>query len=204
MGVNMSGFMCVATPIRDEAYCLRDYLDNVFPLFDGIVTVIDDRTKDNSEDILNEAGAHTTKVSFTDFSQLGNTLLDECRSLGYKYAFILNPDERILPSIFDEIKQHVLKNDPRVDMYLLARRNWYDLEMTNERKDVFPDYQCKIVNLHTPGIKYVGKVHESIVGARKVVSLPTHLTTEHFNLYYYSTGEQDYEAKIEQYNKLAQ
>ena len=199
----MSKFMCVATPIRDEEYCLNEYLSNVVPLFDGVVTVVDDRTVDNSENILKERGVITEKVTFIDFAQLGNTLLDKCRALGYKYAFILNPDERILPNIFKDVKQYVLNNDPSVDVYLLARRNWYDLEMTNERKDVFPDYQCKIINLQSPTLEYVGKVHETIRGAKRILQLPTHLTTEHFNLYYYSTGDQDYEAKIAQYNDLA-
>ena len=199
----MNNFICAATPIRDEAYCLNKYLDLVSSMFDGIVAIIDDRTTDNSDDILNSYNAHITTVTFVDFAQMGNTLLRLCRELGYKYVFILNPDEYITKESFDEVVSF-LKNNPMYDMLHIARHNWYDLEMTNEKVEVFPDYQCKVIKLSNDNIHYVGRVHEVVVNASKVAVLPHNVCTHHFNLYYYKTGEQNYEEKIKQYNELSQ
>ena len=198
----MNEFMCVATPIRDEAYCLERYLDNVAPMFDGVVALLDNRTTDNSKDILVDRGATVEEVSFVDFAQMGNDLLNLCRSLGYVYAFILNPDEMITEDSSNSVIDY-LNDDPSCDMIHIARHNWYDLEMVEERKDVFPDYQCKVIKLDNKGIHYRGRVHEVVVGANKVAVLPHNVCTHHFNLYYYKTGDQDYEKKIEQYNKLS-
>ncbi len=199
----MSKFICAATPIRDEAYCLESYLSMVDKLFDGLVVVLDDRTVDNSEEMLNSAGALVYPTTFVDFGQMGNELLSRCRENGFEYAFILNPDEKILQHNFYNAVEFV-KQHPSVELFIMARHNWYDLEMTDERTDVFPDWQCKIVKLANPNIRYYGKVHETISGARRVLSMPINITAEHFNLYYYKTGQQNYEQKIEQYNRLAQ
>ena len=199
----MDRFICAATPVRDEAYCLDRYLDNVTQLFDGAVAVIDDRTVDESQDILERHRVHVSSVVFEDFGQIGNELLKKCRELGYQYALILNPDEMILPNVFIEVMEYI-KQKPEAELFLMARRNWYDLDMRDERAEVFPDWQCKIVKLSNPNIRYVGAVHESITGFKQAYRLPDYLTTEHFNLYYYKTGDQDYNKKIEQYNRLAQ
>lgn len=199
----MDKFICVGTPIRDEAYCLHDYLSNVKPLVGGVVCVIDSRTIDESEQILKEAGAIYKTVDFIDFAQIDNAVLDLAVESGFKYMIVLNPDERLRPEVFYNLMDFIHKY-PDADLIHTARHNWYDLEMTNERTEVFPDLQCKVIKLSNPTLRYVGKVHETVVGDGKRVVAPTDtIFTDHFNLYYYKTGEQNYEKKIEQYNKLA-
>lgn len=197
----MSKFICISTPIRDEAYCLRQYLANIIPLADGVVCILDDRTADDSENILIEHGVIYKTVTFTDFSQIGNIMLDVSADNGFEYAFVLNPDERIIPEVFYRLVSFV-KDNPNADVIYMARHNWYDLDMNKEREDVFPDMQPKILKLSNKKLRYVGKVHETITGTGKVIAAPFDICTHHFNLYYYKTGDQNYEKKIEQYNRL--
>ena len=198
----MVSSFCVGTPIRDEAYCLQEYLDNIKPLFDDVIAIVDDRTVDNSIEILEANGVNYKTIKFVDFGQMGNALMSFARELGIEFLFILNPDERIEPDIAIEVKDFI-GNNKNIDLFYMARKNWYDKEKTKERTDVFPDLQCKIVKVSNKSLKYAGKVHETIYGVSTSLVLPLHLFTDHFNLYYYSTGEQNYDKKIEQYNRLS-
>lgn len=169
------------SPIKNEAHCLSNCLDSVMPYVDESFLLIDDRTTDSSEDIALSYGCKTLRWKFENFAKFGNKLLSE--NIG-SWVFIMNGDEVILPEVGRSLRLLVEKAESQgIDAIYFARKHWYDLEMTNEKREWYPDFQCKFFKNNYPQVHYINYVHECVTGFRKPVQLKE-METHHFNCYW--------------------
>ena len=113
------------------------------------------------------------KENFADWK---NILNSHC--LG-DYIFQIDADEMISEYLVSNIKS-IIDNNPEVDLFYLPRINTvngitmehinkWKWNLDREGKINFPDYQGRI---HRSNLKWDGKVHEKIIGARYYSILP--------------------------------
>lgn len=112
-----------------------------------------------------------------DFALWKNKLNDYCTG---DYIFQLDADEVIDKFLIKNIKMIVLEN-PETELYYLPRTNIVDgiteehiknwgWVVDDKNRINFPDYQGR---LYKRGLKWVGEVHERVVGAKFYSLLPT-------------------------------
>jgi glycosyltransferase involved in cell wall biosynthesis len=120
-------------------------------------------------------------ISFTlmgDFASFKNNLKSNCTK---DYIFQIDADEYLSEELMLYIAE-ILELNPDIDLYVVPRINtvkgltsehinkwgWY----INENGWInYPDYQTRILK-NIPEIKWINKVHERLVGAKEIVSLP--------------------------------
>jgi len=176
------------------AYCIEKAWLSAKDYVDQILVGIDDKTTDNTEQWCKDHNVPYFHFHFKGFAPARNEVIDR---LNTTWVFTLDPDETILPSHGPAIRllcEHGEREG--VDSYYFVRHNWYDLEMTKERTDVYPDYHFR---LFKRTLRYNGLVHEQPADARKV-GFGAPLEIHHFNMYY-CTAE-DWKRKDALYARL--
>jgi glycosyltransferase involved in cell wall biosynthesis len=113
-----------------------------------------------------------------DFASFKNNLKSYCSK---DYIFQIDADEYLSEELISYLPE-ILEMNPTVELYAVPRINTVE-GLTQEhinkwrwRVDEkgwvnYPDYQTRILK-NIPEIKWINKVHERLVGARTIVSLP--------------------------------
>lgn len=112
-----------------------------------------------------------------DFAEHKNFLNGKCSG---EYIFQIDADETLHPSLLENL--HEIINANEVDMYAVPRINIVngltdeDIKRWNWRVNekgwvMFPDYQTRLYK-NESHIRWVGKVHEQIVGFKSFSPLP--------------------------------
>jgi len=113
-----------------------------------------------------------------DFASFKNHLKSKCTR---DYIFQIDADEYLSEELILSLPE-ILEMNPEVELYAVPRINtvegltqehiqkwgWY---VNNNGWVNYPDYQTRILK-NIPEIKWINKVHERLVGAKVIVSLP--------------------------------
>jgi hypothetical protein len=137
-----------------------------------------------------------------DFASFKNNLKNYCTK---DYIFQIDADENLSQDLILNLSE-ILELNPEIELFAVPRINtvkgltsehinkwgWY----INEKGWInYPDYQTRILK-NIPEIKWINKVHERLVGAKIIVSLP-----EGYDLIHFKTIERQ-EKQNEYYNTL--
>jgi glycosyltransferase involved in cell wall biosynthesis len=183
---------------RDEEYCVEDMLKSVLPYVEASYVLVDDRSRDRTEEILLDYGCIVAKFSFENFGKTNNTLLKWVNDRG-DWRLFLPPDELIMGDFGEKMVSVVESlHHTDIDGVHYPRKNWLDLEMT-EHNGVYPDWQLRLCRLDFPRIHYVNYVHEIPIGLRKTIHVNE--DTHHFCLYWKDKFNKT-EEKIDLYRLL--
>jgi hypothetical protein len=115
-------------------------------------------------------------VFVNDFSIWKNKLNDYCSG---DYILQLDADEMITEELIKMLPA-ILESNPEVDLFVLPRINTVDgiteehinkwgWKQDEQGRINFPDWQGR---LYRKGLKWYGKVHEKIIGAKKYSIMP--------------------------------
>jgi glycosyltransferase involved in cell wall biosynthesis len=137
-----------------------------------------------------------------NFAQFKNNLKNYCTK---DYIFQIDADENLSQDLILHLPE-ILELNPEVELYAVPRINTVEgltqehiqkwRWSVNENGWVnYPDYQTRILK-NIPEIKWINKVHERLVGAKIIVSLP-----EGYDLIHSKTIERQ-EKQNEYYNTL--
>jgi len=181
-----------AITVSDELEEIKTLLD-ILLIYkrdeDEIVILLDDTKTNNVKDYLlfhpyNTANKPTSKTFFTlylasftrHFAEWKNCLNDSCTG---DYIFNIDADEYPSKTLIQNI--HLLiESNLEVDLFYVPRINTvkgitkehlqkWGWNMDAEGRINYPDYQGRI---YRRGLKWQGKVHEQIVGAKTFTYLP--------------------------------
>lgn len=189
--------------VKDEEHCIEIMLDTVLPYVDESYILIDDRTTDNTKEIVEARGCHTKLFKFENFAKTKNTLLQWVNDKT-DWLIGIAPDETIDPG-FGEMLQMILPKlqDSTVDQVRFPRRHWEDLEKTKEytEKNWYPDWQSRLLRADFPRIHLIRYVHEIVQGTRKTLQIKD-FDIHHFNLYWKPRVDYNWKEMEKFYNEL--
>ena len=191
--------------VKNEAHCIQRMFDAVLPWVDDSYELIDDTTKDDTEDICKKNGVATKKFTFINFGKAWNTVLNDLQGKTDWILFIA-PDETITEDFGKSIRKIVDNvNSTEVDGAWFSRRHWEDLDMQIEytKQNWYPDWQLRLVRADYPRIHAVHYVHEVMVGFRGQVYVKG-FDLHHFNMYYKPRIDYNFDAMNKLYAHLAQ
>ncbi|MEA3497425.1 MAG: hypothetical protein U9R16_00065 [Campylobacterota bacterium] len=189
--------------VKDEAHCIDTMLDSILPYVDDSYIMVDDRTTDNTKEIVEDRGCHTKMFTFSNFSKTKNTLL---KWVTDKTDWIIGiaPDETIRSDFGEMLRTLVDKLElSTYDCVRFPRRHWKDLEMKNEYtcQHWYPDFQARLLRADYPRIHMINYVHEIVQGVRKTLQV-NDFDIHHFNIYYKARINYDWGAMNKLYNEL--
>jgi glycosyltransferase involved in cell wall biosynthesis len=113
-----------------------------------------------------------------DFATFKNNIKGYCKN---DYICFIDADETLSPLLLDSMHD-IISDNPETELYFLPRVNTVS-GITQEHIDKWgwrldqlgrvnwPDYQGRVVK-NLEGIKWEGKVHEKIIGARLLTPFP--------------------------------
>lgn len=175
-----------AITVCNEAQEFRRLLNFLVPNIreEDEIVVLQDTSKASKEvnrvfiDFADYIENRMTCIFPGNFADWKNMLNDHCHG---DFIFQLDADEFMDPETIGEIPV-ILEMNPEVDLYWIPRVNTVeglteeDIQKwhwrVNEQGWVnWPDYQGRIYR-NSPGIRWEGKVHEKIVGAKLYAYLP--------------------------------
>lgn len=191
-----------ATLVRDEEHCIENMLKTVLPHVEESYVMIDDRTTDNTEEILRDYGCHVKHAKFENFAKFGNTLRLWIQGKSDWYIGIAADETitddfgRMLPKLIEEV------HPTEIDVVGFCRRHWSDLEMKKEytAQNWYPDWQYRLIRNDYPRIHLINYVHEWLVGDRKRVQLKADI--HHFNMYWKPRINYNFAEMNKLYNEL--
>lgn len=131
---------------------LRRYLPIYRYLFDG-ACVIDTGSTDGTYGALQDQDCIFKTIAWTNYSVARNASLALAEANGYDYAFVIDPDEAILPDRIEPLRALL---DGSV--YTLPRFEFIQDER-HINSNLYPDLHVRIIPLHQ-GIEYRGVIHE--------------------------------------------
>lgn len=189
--------------VKDEAHCIDIMLDSVLPYVDESYILIDDRTTDNTKEIVESRGCITKEFKFENFAKTKNTLL---KWVNDKTDWIIGiaPDETIDPGFGKMLRVLVDKaQNTNIDQVRFPRRHWEDLEKTKEytKQNWYPDWQSRLLRADFPRIHMVRYVHEIVQGVRGTLQIKD-FDIHHFNLYWKPRVDYDWDKMNELYEEL--
>lgn len=176
-----------AVTTHNEGQYIQTLLDQLVPYCaesgDEIVVVDDHSTDELTISLLNTYSVDNTIRLFHhelngDFAGHKNYLTEQC--LG-DYIFQIDADETLHPNLLTYLHD-IVDNNQNVDLFFLPRvnivngltdediRRW-GWQVNEKGWVMFPDYQTRLYRNHVD-IRWEGKVHERIVGAKVTAPLP--------------------------------
>jgi glycosyltransferase involved in cell wall biosynthesis len=113
-----------------------------------------------------------------DFASFKNNLKEHCSK---DYIFFIDADEYLSDQLIENLSE-VLELNPEIELYALPRINTVEGLTQNHIQQWrwhvnedgwvnYPDYQTRLIK-NLPEIKWVGKVHERLVGSKINIALP--------------------------------
>ncbi len=175
-------------------HCIEKAWQSAKDYVDEIMVGIDDKNNDNTEQWCKDHNVPHFFFKFNGFGPSRNQVIDKLKT---DWVLTLDPDETILPA-HGPVMRHLCEvgDEKKVDAYYFVRHNWYDLEMTRERMDVYPDYH---IRLFSNRLRYHTLVHEQ-PGPINVKAFGDPVEIHHFNMYYCTSD--DWKRKNELYDAL--
>ena len=148
--------------VKDDETLLKECLDKIKDAVDEIVIVIDNRTKDRSEEIAKQYGAKVIKAEWHDsFAEHRNIAIDN--STG-DWILCLDADEELEPRLKESLRS-LIETD-KYDAYRFPRRNL----ITGK----YPDYQTRLFRRGSG--RWVRRVHEVLnIPPERVCTINLHI-----------------------------
>lgn len=199
----MTPLISFAITTKNEGEYIRTLFNQLVPYCKDTgneIVVLDDYSDDElTKDVLMEtlakAGAVGSNLRFKlsyhhlhgDFAQHKNYLNEMCSG---KYIFQIDADETLHETLLESLESLVTLNNT-IDMFLIPRVNIvngltdedikrWGWQVNNKGHVMWPDFQTRLFRRH-PDIKWMGKVHERIVGYKTMAPLPAE---EEWSLYH--------------------
>jgi len=189
--------------VKDEAHCINNMLDTVLPFVDESYIMIDDRTTDNTKELVEARGCNTMLFKFNNFAKTKNTLLNWVNDKT-DWLIGIAPDETISDGFGLMLRELIDKiHNTDIDCVRFPRRHWEDLAMNKEytEKKWYPDLQSRLLRADFPRIHLVRYVHEIVKGNRKTIE-DMRFDINHFNLYWKSIVKYDWGKMNKLYEEL--
>lgn len=175
-------------------HCIEKSWLSVKDHVDQIMVGIDDKNTDNTEQWCKDHNVPYFFFKFKDFASSRNEVISRLKT---EWILTLDPDETINPEHAPLMKALCKSgNRQKIDAYYFVRHNWFDLEMTKERMDVYPDHH---IRLFSKRLSYQGMVHEQ-PGPIHIKALGSPIEINHFNMYYCT--HEDWNRKNTLYEQL--
>jgi len=147
---------------------------------DEIIVAIDEKTSDNTRDVLKEFGiTNTFEFQFTNFIDLFNTIMPKFHG---DWIFGLDADEDIATLEAVKIRNILLNTSDKIDMYYFPRYHWLDYKKTEQWTAAYPDYQRRLFRKNIPGLSLSLPVHGIPVGSKNSKLIPENIHINHYNL----------------------
>lgn len=164
--------------VQNEETNVKDTLENIKQVIqvygenESELVIIDGGSIDGTVEICKQYTDNVYYKRFNgDFSEQKNFATSKTRG---KWVFNIDADEKISFILMNNLKELLLKNAytdliyvPRINKVSgitqehIQKWNW----KIDADKDInWPDYQSRIWKGHKPGLKWEGKVHETIKG----------------------------------------
>jgi len=139
----------------------REYVDEV-------VLILDKECSYDLEELCKKYIDRIYREEFIDFSQMKNKAIEYSSK---DWILFLDPDEYLEPELLYSLKE--LTNQFQYDGYLIPRKN-YEKDSSNNVYELakYPDYQLRLFKRHC---RYVGKVHETLIGGNNQKILDKHI-----------------------------
>lgn len=175
------------TFMKNEDHCVDGMLDCILPHVDASYVLMDDRSTDNTRDILEARGVNVKVAKFENFAKFKNTLFAwiQEETCGNCWMLGLAPDERVDDNFMLKVKDAVESmHSTEVDGVRISRRHWKDIDMValaDQDSSWYPDWQTRLLRVDYPRIHSTRYVHEIIQGLRQTVMLKD-IDVHHFNL----------------------
>jgi glycosyltransferase involved in cell wall biosynthesis len=190
--------------VKDEEHCIKTMLDTVQPYVDESYVLIDDKTKDKTEEIARSLGCKIKYYKFENFGKTWNTLLHWIKEKS-DWTILIAPDECITAD-FGEMLTPLLAeiHESKVDGVWFPRRHWEDLEMQKEytKQNWYPDWQLRLLRNDFPRIHLIHYVHEWPMGLREQIRIEKDI--HHFNMYWKPRMDYNFEKMNQLYSRLQQ
>lgn len=175
--------------VKDEEEQLPNLFETWWSFMDEIVVVVDDSTKDQTEEV---AKRYTNKV----YRKKLNDSFSEMRNFSYEKAtkewiLQLDPDE----SMPDFINLRRMAEDPRIDGYIFIVKN-------HQKDGVYTGSEAIRFFRNKPGFRLTGLVHEGFdesIKRHKLKIVQAPLAINHFG---YLKGDERVEEKLQLYERL--
>lgn len=185
--------LVIASNIYQEIDQLPDWFDNMKPLADGGILIVDSGSTDGSIEYCKKQGAVVIVDDIIRREGYGpaRTHLRELSKQHFPKAHWMcyfDADERINPEEYHQMR--FLKDNliPAYDVIALPRIDWIDLERSAMAKDwkIYPDWQARMARLPAP-ISYARRLHEQVQNFRAIYN---HLTNPKINHFHRSAGQE--------------
>lgn len=187
----MSRLTCTIMALNSARW-IDKALDSVLGRgFDRVLVGLDTATTDDTQRIIESYMSRYPELDLTHctvdldvgYSPVINAVIEEADG---DWNFRFDSDEVIEPHQIGEIRKLAIEGDrDGVDVWGIARRNWFDFARTRH-DDAYPDWQYRLKRRH---VKYTWRVHESFRGSRRTERVALdRLEIHHFN-YAYRTAE---------------
>lgn len=159
---------------KNEARHIGDCLRSV-QWADAII-LEDSFSQDKTVEIAKELGAEIFQHEFVNFAAARNRALKNAASLGMKWVFFVDADERVTPELAEEIQLVVKKREfagwwvPRYNVmwgHIMQGGGWY------------PDYQLRLLRVDAAQYDPERQVHETVILNGEAGYLREHLV--HYN-----------------------
>jgi len=183
----------IASNMYQEIEQLPEWFDNVIPIADGGILIVDTGSTDGSIQYASERGAVVIVDSIIRREGYGparNHLRSESKVHfpDAHWCMYIDADERIDPEEYHQLrflKDYLIEE---WDVIAFPRIDWLDKERTAMAKDwkVNADWQARMTRLHNP-ISYVRILHEQITGHKAIY---TDLKTPKINHFHRSTTQE--------------
>lgn len=152
----------VLVPTRNEERDLPECLESV--RWADEIVVVDSESTDRTQAIATERGARVIVRPFDDFSSQKNWALPQ---LSHDWVLWLDADERADALLARSVTG--LPHEPSADAYAIERRNHF-LGHRIRHSGWQNDHVVRL--FRKDGVRFVGPVHEELVGLGRVEKLP--------------------------------
>ena len=185
--------LTIASNMFQEIDQLPEWFDNMRPLADGGILIVDSGSTDGSIEYCKKQGAVVIVDDIIQREGYGpaRTHLREMSKKHFPkshWMAYFDADERI--DLEERHQLRFLKDYliPAYDVIALPRIDWVDLERSAMAKDwkIYPDWQARMTRLQTP-IHYARMLHEQVQNVRAIYS---HLTNPKINHFHRSAGQE--------------
>jgi glycosyltransferase involved in cell wall biosynthesis len=162
---------------------LKQLSNNINLSYDEIVIQLDNKATQEVKDVVNKyyLKAPIICIEFPldkDFASFKNNLKNHCTK---NYIFFIDADEYLSDELIQNLPE-ILELNPDIELYGVARINTvsgltqehiqkWGWNINNEGWVNHPDTQWRICK-NIPEIKWVNKVHERLIGAKTIATLP--------------------------------
>lgn len=183
----------IASNIFNEIEQLPAWFENIMPLADGGILIVDTGSTDGSIEYCQDQGARVIVddiILREGYGPARNDLRSKSKEFfpDAHWCCYLDADERIDPEErhqFRYLKDYLTE---AFDVIALPRIDWMDDQKSASAKDykIFPDFQARMTRLHMP-LFYVRRLHEQLQNFRAFYAK---LTNPKINHYHRTAGQE--------------